>query len=127
MSSGKVVPLPGIETGPDLDAIWADVLAAFAAYGRPLRAFGPERRKALERVVRNYGPEAPVEAVHGFIALHFFSREGKARRKDGWNPWHYFRPETVFRMGGNGHDPKVDKYLDAYGQALEHGLEAPFR
>jgi hypothetical protein len=85
--------------------------ATFALYNVTVRAFGPDRTKQLKFILKHYSDESPQEAIHGYRYFH----------RDNWDFMkRWFKPGTVLRPSN------IDKYIDAYGEALEAGLLPPW-
>lgn len=100
-----------------ISAEWGAVVDAMAAYV-PSRARcieTPARRSALRKIASTYGATAPVDAIHGYAALHF-TREPRGD----------FNPETNFTLDTIWRPSKVAKYLDADREAREAGRARPY-
>lgn len=96
---------------------WGSVVDAMAAYvsSRARCIETPARRSALRKIASAYGPTAPVDAIHGYAALHF------TRRATGdFDPERNFTLDTIWRPS------KVAKYLDADREAREAGRVRPY-
>ena len=98
------------------DEIANSISEAFAQYGKKVRAFGPQRQHQIAKLLKYYDPESLVHAVHGYRWIHR-GRFGDHEDLD-MTKWH--TPDTVFRISN------IDKYIDAYHEAVEAGEEPPF-
>lgn len=99
---------------PAASAVWPDVVAAFAEYGRKIDPTpSASRARAVERVERDFGAGAAVRAVHGYAAMH-------RRPSAGYDARTHHTPETVLRA------TNVAKYLEAETEARAAGNSPPF-
>jgi hypothetical protein len=99
-----------------IPAEWVAVVDAMAAYV-PTRArcqSSPKRIAAMGRIAKQFGSTAPVDAVHGYAAMHFAKPAS-----NGFDPETNFHVETIW--GG-----KVAKYLDADREARDAGRLRPY-
>lgn len=96
---------------------WGAVVDAMAAYvaSRARCIETPARRSALRKIASAHGPTAPVDAIHGYAALHFTRK-----------PTGDFNPETNFTLDTIWRPSKVAKYLDADREAREAGKVRPY-
>lgn len=80
----------------DTDAIWSEVVQAFAHYGKKVRPLKGARRKHIERLIHEdcYEAYELVAAVHGYVHRH----NGLDKHPDGFEPRKWFTPESVFRL-----------------------------
>lgn len=73
------------------------------------------RRRRMILLVKSFGPDAPIRAIHGYAALHLTSKPD-----DGFDPLRNFNPDTCWRPS------LVGKYLDADSAAFDAGLRRPY-
>lgn len=95
---------------------WGEVVDALAAYvpSRARCVETPARRARLRKLLTEFGPTAPVDAIHGYAALHFCGP-----RSPAFDPERNFTLETIWGQ-------KVGKYLDADREAAESGMARPY-
>lgn len=100
-----------------IGAGWAAVVDAMAAYvpSRSTCRSSPKRLSAMSKVAKVFGPTAPVDAIHGYAAMHF----GKPA-SNGFDPEVTFTVETIWRPSN------VAKYLDADRAAQAEGRFRPY-
>lgn len=108
-----LVPVEPEVIGPG----WAAVVDAMAAYvpSRSTCRSSPKRLSAMSKVAKAFGPTAPVDAIHGYAAMHF----GKPA-SNGFDPEVTFTVETIWRPSN------VAKYLDADRAAQAEGRFRPY-
>ena len=115
-SSTEPLPIRTLVVFPDGHPAWHSAKAAFADYGKPVRACGSARAKLAKARLKDHPDRGDVlaELVHGYIAFH-------DHHEPAFDPLKFLTPETVFGPS------KTDKYLDAYDAKLESGARPPFR
>lgn len=99
-----------------ISAEWGEVVDAMSAYV-PSRAgcrSSAKRSASMAKVAKQFGPTAPVDAIHGYAAMHF----GKPA-SNGFDPEVNFTVETIW-------SGKVAKYLDADREARDSGRVRPY-
>lgn len=109
-------PAPVASATEVISPEWGTVVDALAAYV-PSRARcieTPVRRARLRKLLKEFGPTAPVDAIHGYAALHFCGP-----RSPAFDPERNFTLETIWGQ-------KVGKYLDADREAAESGMARPY-
>lgn len=117
-SKGKATPSALIPLAPEVvGPEWGAVVDAMAAYvpSRATCRSSQKRLMTMSRVAKLFGPTAPVDAVHGYAAMHF----GKPA-SNGFDPETTFTVETIWRPSN------IAKYLDADRAAQAAGRFRPY-
>jgi hypothetical protein len=102
----------------DIEAeVFAEVCEAVGEYhpDRKSRAWklSDQRRARMRAVAREHGPQAPVDAFHGFVAYHVAGGRWPAQLAN-------LNPETIWRPSN------VTKYLEADAAARSEGRTPPY-
>lgn len=103
---------------PDIEPeVFAEVCRVAGEYhddGKP-RAWTltPQRRARMRSVAEDYGPAAPVDSFHGFVAYHAAGGRWPQQLAN-------FTPDTVWRASN------VAKYLEADAEARDRGQTRPY-
>ncbi len=103
---------------PEIVKLWSEVNLTRDSYlpGSTGLGLDQTRIRRMKRVLKDYGPTAPVDAFHGYVIAAGCLKPPR----DGWEPWSHFVPDTVWRPSN------IQKYLDADAAAQAAGLTRPY-